>query len=279
MKLGINSYTFMWSIGFQGANPAYPDKAARPAVPLTPRGLLEKARALGVRLVQTGPNLRLDRLTEAELDDFIQTARAWGIQLELGTRGLDYEHLVAQIALAKRMGATLIRTLPEIGGRYATDARLIPPVVRRILPVLQAEGVKLAIENGRTPAAELRAALDEIGSPHAGVVLDMVNSLAVPEGWKDVTELLAPHTMCVHYKDFTIRREWHMMGFICEGTPSGQGMVEPGWLFDTLKASPYDFNVIIELWPPEQPNLEDTIALEQQWALESVPFLRKYVSQ
>ena len=279
MKLGINSYTFMWSIGFQGANPAYPDKAARPAVPLTPRGLLEKARALGVRLVQTGPNLRLDRLTEAELDDFIQTARAWGIQLELGTRGLDYEHLVAQIALAKRMGATLIRTLPEIGGRYATDARLIPPVVRQILPVLQAEGIQLAIENGRTPAAELRAALDEIGSPHAGVVLDMVNSLAVPEGWKDVTELLAPHTMCVHYKDFTIRREWHMMGFICEGTPSGQGMVEPGWLFDTLKASPYDFNVIIELWPPEQPNLEDTIALEQQWALESVPFLRKYVSQ
>jgi sugar phosphate isomerase/epimerase len=279
MKLGINSYTFMWSIGFQGANPAYPDKAARPASPLTPRGLLEKARALGVSLVQTGPNLRLDGLTEVELDDFIQTARTWGIQLELGTRGLDYEHLIGQVALAKRMGATLIRTLPEIGGQYATDAQLLPPVVRQILPVLEAEGVQLAIENGRTPAARLHAALDEIGSPHVGVVLDMVNSLAVTEGWKYVTELLAPHTMCVHYKDFTIRREWHMMGFICEGTPSGQGMVEPDWLFNTLKASPYDFNVIVELWPPEQPNLEDTIALEQQWALESVPFLRKYVNQ
>ena len=54
MKLGINSYTFMWSIGFQGANPAYPDKAARPAQPLTALGLLEKARQLGVSVVQTG---------------------------------------------------------------------------------------------------------------------------------------------------------------------------------------------------------------------------------
>jgi len=108
-------------------------------------------------------------------------------------------------------------------------------------------------------------------------VLDMVNSLAVPEGWKEVTRLLAPYTMCVHYKDFTIQRAWHMMGFICEGTPSGKGMVETEWLLETLKTSPYDYNVIIELWPPELPDLDDTIALEQQWAVESVSYLRKYI--
>jgi sugar phosphate isomerase/epimerase len=277
MKLGISSYTYMWSIGFQGANPAFPNKAARPQHPLTPLGLLQKARDLGVSLVQTGPNLGLDQYPESEIESFIQTAKAWGIALELGTRGLDYDHLVRQVALAKRMDAMLIRTLPEIGGKYATDARLIPPVVRQILPILEQEGIQLAIENGKNPAAELRAALDELHSPHVGIVLDMVNSLAVPEGWKEVTQLLAPHAMCVHYKDFTIRRAWHMMGFICEGTPAGQGLVETEWLLETLKASPYDFNVIIELWPPEQPNLEDAIALEQQWADKSVPYLRKYI--
>ena len=277
MKLGINSYTFMWSIGFQGANPAYPDKAAWPSSPLTAVGLLEKACQLGVKVVQTGPNLRLDNSTEAELEDFIQTAKNWGIELELGTRGLDFNHLVRQIDLAKRMGATLIRTLPEIDGKYATEGRLIPPVVRQILPVLESEGIKLGIENGRTPAAELSAALDEIGSPLVGVVLDMVNSLAVPEGWKEVTRALAPHTVCVHYKDFTIKRAWHMMGFICEGTPAGKGMVETEWLLDTLKSSPHDFNVMIELWPPEQETLEKTVALEQAWAVESVPYLRRYI--
>jgi sugar phosphate isomerase/epimerase len=239
--------------------------------------LLEKACELGVKVVQTGPNLRLDNLTEAELENFIQTAKSWGIELELGTRGLDYDHLVRQIDLAKRMGATLIRTLPEIEGKYATEGRLIPPVVRRILPVLEREGIKLGIENGKTPAAELSAALDEIGSPWVGVILDMVNSLAVPEGWKEVTRYLAPHTLCVHYKDFTIKRAWHMMGFICEGTPSGKGIVETEWLLDTLKVSPYDFNVMIELWPPEQETLEKTIALEQTWAIESVPYLRRYI--
>jgi sugar phosphate isomerase/epimerase len=277
MKLGINTYTYMWSIGFEGANPAYPGKSARPKTPLTPLGLLEKAHSLGLCLVQTGPNLPLDRLPEAELDRFIQTAKDWGIQLELGTRGLDIDHLIRQAALAQRMGATLIRTLPEINGEYATDVHSLLPAIRAILPMLAGEGLQLAIENGRIPAGDVRWLLDEISSPNAGVVLDMVNSLAVPEGWKEVTRQLAPHTMCVHYKDFTIRRAWHMMGFICDGSPSGKGLLDSGWLFDALKVSPYDYNVIVELWPTEQDTIEATVALEQQWAIESVKFLRSYI--
>jgi 3-oxoisoapionate decarboxylase len=277
MKLGINSYTYMWSVGFQGANPAFPNHEARPTHPLTAIDLLEKACQLGVRLVQSGPNLPLDQLSEADLEIYTQKAQEVGIELELGTRGLDYDHLVKQVALAKRIGAKLIRTLPEINGKYAIDASLIPPVIKPILPILEKEGVKLAIENGRTPAADLRAALDQVDSPYFGIVLDMVNSMAVPEGWKEVTQLLAPHTMCLHYKDFTIRRAWHMMGFICDGTPAGKGMVETQWLLDTLKASPYDFNVIIELWPPEQETVDATAVMEQAWAVESVAYLRKFI--
>lgn len=277
MKLGIGSYAFMWSIGFKGPNPAYPEKEARPTHPMTALGLLQKARELGLHLVQTGPNLPLDKLPDAELEEFIQCAQAWEIELELGTRGLDFDHLVRQVALAKQIGARLIRTLPEIGGVYATQGRLIPPVVRQIAPVLEHEAIKLGIENGRTPASELRHAMDEIDSPNVGVVLDMVNSLAVPEGWKEVTRALAPHAVCVHYKDFTIRRAWHMMGFICEGVPSGKGLVQTDWLLDELRASRHDFNVIIELWPPEQETIDETTALEEHWAMESVPYLRQYI--
>lgn len=279
MKLGINAYTFMWSIGFQGPNPDFPDRAARPAHPLTAMGLLEKAHQSGVSLVQTGPNLPLDNLSARDLDQFIHQAQDWGITLELGTRGLDYDHLVGQVALAEKIGARLIRTIPVINGYYAGEGWMIPPALRRILPVLEKAGVQLAIENGAMPAADLSAALDEIGSPYAGVVLDMVNSLAVAEGWKEVTRTLARHVMCVHYKDFTMRRAWHMMGFICEGTQSGKGMVDARWLLDELKVSPYDFNVIVELWPPEQPRLEDTINLEQHWAVESVAYLRQYIKE
>jgi sugar phosphate isomerase/epimerase len=277
MKLGINTYTFMWSIGFEGANPAFPGRAARPKRPMTALDLLEKARALGLSLVQTGPNLDVSRLPAAEFERFCAAARDWGIELELGTRGLDYAHIAAQAGVAQRMGAKLIRTLPEAGGEYLADAPRLAAALRPLIPLLQGEGLRLGIENGRIPAEELVAALEEAGAGCAGVVLDMVNSLAVPEGWKDVSRRLARHVMCLHYKDFTIRRAWHMMGFICEGAPAGQGMVDAPWLLQTLRASPYDFNVIIEQWPAEQETVDATAALEYAWLPQGIEFLRRYI--
>jgi sugar phosphate isomerase/epimerase len=267
----------MWSIGFQGVNPDYPDRTAQPPKPLTAPGLLENARNMRLKLVQTGPNLPLEELSTIELEQLIKKASEWGIEFELGTRGLDYDNLCRQVELARRAGAKLIRTVPEIGGKYLTDKRKILAAIRSILPLLERENIKLAIENGRIMARDLKIALDKIDSPCVGVVLDMVNSLAVAEGWKEVTRTLAPYVMCVHYKDFIIRRAWHNMGFICEGTPCGKGLVDSAWLFDELKRSSYDFNVIIELWTPEQKSLEETIKLEQAWAFESVSYMRQFI--
>ena len=42
----------MGSIGFKGAHPAYPEREARPARPLTLMDLLSKARELGVGLAK-----------------------------------------------------------------------------------------------------------------------------------------------------------------------------------------------------------------------------------
>lgn len=68
------------------------------------------------------------------------------------------------------------------------------------------------------------------------------------------------------------------MGFILEGRPTGQGQLDIPWLMDTLKESRYDFNVIVELWPPEQETLERTVALEQSWAEESIQYMRNYLN-
>lgn len=267
MKLGISTYTYMWSIGFEGA---------RPSRPLTALDLLERARSLGVQVVQIGPNLPLDRLPGAELERIVRQAQEWNIELELGMRGLEPEHVARQARLSRRIGSTLLRTVPEIGGETPRADELVR-VIRQCLPTLEVNHVQLGVENGKIPASELRDALEEVNSPLVGVVLDTVNSLAISEGWKYVAEVLAPYTMCLHYKDFIIRRVWHMMGFVCEGCPAGQGLVDADWLFTILRASRYDFNVILELWPPEQSTLEETIALEQTWAELSVRFLRRYV--
>jgi 3-oxoisoapionate decarboxylase len=154
MRLGINTYTYRWSIGFAGAAPEQP---------LSATGLLDKARELGVRGIQFGPNLPLDALRDANLEPVVQTAKDNGIELEVATPGLEYEHLARQVALAKRLESTLVRTIPEIGGRPA-GAMEIGVLLRAILPVLEREGVRLALENGRIPARELAAVVEDARS-------------------------------------------------------------------------------------------------------------------
>lgn len=267
MRLGIGTYSYMWAIGFEGA---------RPERPLTAMGLLEKARRLGVRLVQVGPNLPLAALPAPELDSFVAAAREWGIELELGTRGITAEHITAQVALAKRIGATLLRTIPEIGSETPAAADL-PAYLRAVVPLLEGEGVRLGLENGKVPAEGLRAALETVASPNVGIILDTVNSLAISEGWRYVAQVLAPFTNCLHLKDFAVQRVWSMMGFTVEGRPAGQGQVDVPWLLETLRAAGAHCNLVLELWPPEQPALERTIALEQSWNEQSVAYLRGFV--
>ncbi len=271
MKLGLGSYAYMWSIGFQ-----FGDKAARPDQPVDAFELLRRTHELGLHVIQYGPNLPLDRLSDADLDRLLAQARQWDIEFEICTRGLETDHLVRQVALARRTGAKLVRTIPEINGAPAAVAD-IPGYLRAILPELEQAGVKLGIENGKIPALDLKAILDEVGSPMIGIVLDMVNSLAVPEGWRYVTEILAPYTICLHHKEFIVQRFWHMMGFTVEGRPAGQGQLDTQWVLDTLDRAGATYNVILEVWPPEQPALAQTIALEDRWVRESIPYLRRFV--
>jgi len=268
MKLGIGTYSYMWAIGFDGA---------RPASPMSAMALLEKARGLGLRVVQYGPNLPLDSLSESELEELIRWAREWEIEIEVGTRGIAIEHIAGEVTLARRVGATLLRSVPELSDGSIPAVDELERRLGILAPVMEAAGVRLALENARIPASELAATLDRIGSPWVGITLDTVNSLAIPEGTREVARHLARHTLCLHVKDFAVLRVWHMMGFQVEGRPAGKGLLDLPWLLGTLRAAGRDPNAILELWPPEQPVLEDTIALEGAWAVESITYLRRLI--
>jgi sugar phosphate isomerase/epimerase len=268
MKLGIGTYAYMWSIGFPGATPEHP---------MTALDLLAKARELGVRVVQIGPNLPLDRLSEAERETVLARAHEWQIELEIGTRGLETEHLRRYIALTTQMGATLLRTIPEVAGSTIPPLPEIADYLRAIIPDLAAARVRLAMENGKIPAEDLDRLLVSLASPWLGITLDTVNSLALPEGTEHVAQTLARHTMCLHLKEFVVQRVWHMMGFTVEGRPTGKGQLNIPWLLETLRAAGVSPNAILELWPPEQKTLQETIALEQAWAVESISYLRQYI--
>jgi len=268
MKLGIGAYTYMWAIGLPGAEPESP---------MSWRELFSQARAFGVRVVQFGPNLPLETLPEAELDALARQAREWNLEIEAGTRGIDPEPLRRSIAVARRCGATLLRSVPEVGRGEIPSPEAFIASVRCVLPDLEAAGMRLSLENTRIPAAQLSQAIDAIGSSLVGITLDTVNSLAIPEGTEQVARTLARHTFCLHLKDFVVFREWHMAGFRVEGRPAGQGQLNVPWLLSLLKAAGRSPNAILELWTPEQATLAETIALERRWAEESISYLRRHI--
>ncbi len=260
MRLGIGSYTYMWAIGFPGA---------RPERPLTARGLIAKARELGVGVVQFGPNL------EFTAED-CRLAREQGLEVEIGTVSLDLEE---QIAQARAAGASLLRTVLEEEGPLTLPLDAIEKRLRSLAPLLEEHQIRLALENSIIPARDLRALLKRIGHPALGATLDTANSLAISEGWRPVLAELAPFTFCLHLKDYDVRREWHRMGFRVEGRPAGQGQLDIPYLLEILRQAGASCNAILELWTPQQATLAETIALEDRWARESILYLRTLIKE
>jgi sugar phosphate isomerase/epimerase len=269
VKLGIGTYTYMWSIGFPGA---------QPEVPMRALDLLEKAVKMGVKVVQFGPNLPLFEMPPAELDEVLSASREMDLELEIGARGVETPHLRRLIDFTVRCGASLLRTVPEIDGRVPSSAELTE-LLRAIEPQLRRAGVRLAMENSLMRVRDVSDALSAVNSEYLGITLDTVNSLAIPEGTEEVAEALARWTYCLHVKDFAVLREWHMMGFRVEGRPAGQGQLNVPRLLELLHSAGAKCNAILELWPPQQASLRETIAMEHQWAEESVKYLRTLIKE
>jgi sugar phosphate isomerase/epimerase len=259
----------MWSIGMPEAQPERPMDA---------HGLLDKAIELGVSVIQFGPNLPLQHLDGAELNRLVQNAAGNDISIELATTGLDPDHIHTQLQIARSVGATFLRTVPEIESNRLPTPPELEEQLRLLLPSLAQAGVRLGIENYRTPAKTLAAIVRCIDSPWIGVTLDTVNSLAVPEGPDEVVRELAPHTFCLHIKDFAVNRIWHRMGFSVEGREAGAGQLDIPSLIDRVAAGGTAASAILELWPPQQSHLESTIALEHRWATASIAYLRQFIS-
>lgn len=268
MKLGLSSYTYTWSIGVPGNMPARP---------MTALDLLDEAHRLGVRVLQVADNLPLDRLSPAELADFADCAAGRGIQVEVGTRGIAPDHLQRYLALARRFHSPILRVVVDTASHHPS----IDEVVSLLQPLrgeFETAGITLAIENhDRFKVAQLAEMVRALGD-WVGICLDTVNSFGALEGPQVVVDALGPLTVNLHFKDFTIFRASHMMGFTVEGRPAGQGKLDAPWLLGELKRYGRDCNAILELWTPPEETLEATIAKERRWAEESIAYLRKLIS-
>jgi 3-oxoisoapionate decarboxylase len=268
MRLGLGSFACAWTIGVPGHTPARP---------MTAPGLLARAEALGIDVVQFGDNLPLVGLPADQLEECLARAETSRITIELGTRGLEETNLLAHLDLARRVGAPFVRLVVDARGDEPTPDE----TVRRLRPIAdryEEAGVRIGIENhDRFSVRVLAGIVERLGPGRVGIVLDTVNSLGALEGPELVVETLGPYTLNLHLKDFVIQRVPSQMGFSVTGCPVGEGRLDVPWLLDRLRAAGRDVNAIIELWPPFQSTLEATIRLEQEWVESSVRHLRRWI--
>jgi sugar phosphate isomerase/epimerase len=148
-------------------------------------------------------------------------------------------------------------------------------VVRDGLPRLRASGVRLAIENhDRLRAAEFRAIVERTDPEHVGICLDSVNSIGAGESVREVVETLGPLATNLHLKEFVVERVPHKMGFVVEGRPAGQGMLDVPWLIGEMRRHARCQSAILELWTPPAEDTAATIAREAEWARQSLAYLK-----
>lgn len=269
MEIGISSYTYTWAVGVPGFCPANP---------LRHLDLLEKAAAIGARVVQFADNLPLDSLSISDLKALARKAHELGISIELGTRGIHFQSIRTYVRLAEKLKSPILRTLIDIKKQSFSEQEIIERL-RNIEALLRRTGVNLAIENHDSLSVKILAQIvAKVGSEHIGICLDTANSLGVPEQIETVISHLGRFTMNLHLKDFSIHRLPHLMGFIVEGKPAGQGMLDIPWLLQRLEKFQRDPNIIIELWTPLESNLDKTIRKEERWAKASIEYVHTLVN-
>jgi 3-oxoisoapionate decarboxylase len=262
MKLGLSTYTLTWSIGVPGYDP--------PLKPLSAVGLLELAKRFNISLVQIADNIALHEQSTDELNQLKQCAHDLQIELEIGTRGTDPQHLLKYLEICRLLDARIFRTLIT-----TPDMEQAKQQFRQVLPEFEKAGVTIAVENhGLHTTSQLIDLFESLNSPNIGSCLDTVNSFSALEAPDKVIQDLVPYIVNLHIKDFEIKRVDHQMGFVVLGTAAGSGRLDIPALLNSIVNSGKNPNAILELWTPYTHSVEETIHKEIDWLNQSLEYLQ-----
>jgi sugar phosphate isomerase/epimerase len=270
MQLGIGTYAYRWGIGRGDRMPPHP---------LSAGDILDKAAALGVSLVQYADNLPLDRLSDAELTALAAKARRMGIGIELGMEGLVRAPLERYLDIAGILRARLIRVAPTATDAGRSNAELVTEL-RTVLPAFRDRQVALALENHfHLQSPRLLDLVAGVGDPLFGVCLDVANSIACGEWPMDTVQMLAPHALNLHLKDYRIAIDPYGVGLSFTGAPLGQGLTDIEAVFAALAAAGRQVNVILEHWLPMGQDMAETLRREDEWLAHGLATVRNALSR
>lgn len=258
MKVGIDSYCFHRFFG-----EVYDGQPA-PETPMTMDDFLSFATDVGVDGVSLEscflPSLEPSwaRELRSKLDDrSLDRVYAWGHPrgLEDGTNRSAWEDMVAQMALAELIGASVMRVTPGPGSkdyryeprqpRLDVLAEWFSEAVRHAEP----RGIRLAAENhGDYTAKEMLWLVEAVGSPSFGINFDTGNFVRLLDDPLTAMEMLAEHVFATHIKDLKVRADsspaaWYFFSSV----PVGDGLVDIEQIVRLLAGTGYDGLLAVEI--------------------------------
>lgn len=258
MKVGISTYAYRWEL------------EKLPPAPETIIHLLEKTREAGGEVFQICDYEPIETFSEVELRKIRSKAEELNIELELGTQGVEFEHLKFYIDLAAFLEVRTIRSMVH-SRRTKPDIKTAADWLRKLLPLLEKNKVTLALETYEpVQTKNLVELVEEISHPAVGICLDPANSLAELEVPDQVIERVLPYVTNVHLKDFIYQRKDRTIGFDLIGTPVGEGQLDLKFMLNQVKTLKRPLNGIIELWLPAQETMEQTLKVQDDWIVRSV---------
>jgi sugar phosphate isomerase/epimerase len=260
--IGLGSYAFFWQ-----------QSEANPGA-LSLAEVFEETVNLGINLFQICDFAPLDRMSDLEISEVASKAKSLGLEIELGTKGIEPARLRRYLEVAKLFDAKLVRSMIFSDDFKPSKAEAID-ILKQEVGGFESAGVVLAIETyEQISTSDLVEIMNAVDSPNLGICLDPANVVARLENPKDCVELVASWVRSVHAKDFEFSRHDGWVGFSYSGAKLGSGLHDYGHLLATVKPRTSGINEIIEHWISWQGSIEATIAKEKHWTRGSINYLR-----
>lgn len=261
--IGLSTYAFFWQ---------HSDRAP---TPLGLADMLAKSHALGAEVFQICDYAPIFSYSTAQLGDIRRQASELGIVLELGTRGIQPEHLQTCLRVAEALDARLIRSMVNSLDHRPTLTEA-EQLIRQTLPGFEAAGVTVALETyEQLSSRDLVSLVEAVGSEQLGICLDPANCVAALEHPVDVIDRCAPYVKNLHVKDFAFTRRGGWVGFTLEGVELGKGLLPYEYMIGKVDPDARGINRILEHWLTWQESFEQTREIEDLWNTRNLDFMRR----
>lgn len=261
--LGISTYAYLWR-----ASDRVPE-------PWTLPQMLADAASLGAEVFEICDHAPLQCMDVARLHELRSFADGLGLRLAVGTRGVRAAHLRRFLEIAEALGAGTVRSMVQPADTPADVAR---EQLSAAMPAYEAAGVELALETyEQLSTAALVELVETVDSPALGITLDPGNAVAALERPADVVAATAAYVKNLHVKDFAFTREPGWVGFTFSGARLGEGLLDYAAMVAAVAPEERGIDQIVEHWLPWQGDAETTVAVEHDWTVHSMDYLKSHL--